>query len=264
MKPRIAISAPMTVPMEHLGEVEDLLNEKYEIPYGHISFWDRKSAYDQNQFNQSDAVVVILNDYAFDSSKVINFVVPIGVHRELQEANKQHKKVFLAYRRKTDGVLNLYTASFILGNGDDYKRTAIMGIPTNSSDTFKDWLKTFVSKESEVDDAMKSLGITDCVGIKGPIGNPGKPGPSGIDAQAEIEKEIRKVKEQIDACENWDKVYRKIMTNSVYGMASNSTFEFDSEKNDQALLPNARRFYAQLVSQHQLDNGFDERLLLML
>jgi hypothetical protein len=179
MKPRIAISAPMSVPMEHLSEVEDLLNVKYEIPYGHISFWDRKSAYDQNQFNRADAVVVILNDFAFDSSKVINFVVPIGVHRELQEANKQQKKVFLAYRRKTDGVLNLYTASFILGKGDDYKRTAIMGIPTNSSDTFKDWLKTFVSKESEVDDAMKSL---------------------GIDAQAELEKAAI-----------------KLMTNSIYG-----------------------------------------------
>jgi hypothetical protein len=136
-----------------------------------------------------------------------------------------------------------------------------MGIPTNSSDTFKDWLKTFVSKESEVDDAMKSLGITDCVGIKGPIGNPGKPGPSGIDAQAEIEKEIRKVKEPIDACENWDKVARKMMANSIYG----SVFPCNTDPIDEQVeLPIASRVYAQTVSQHQFDNGFDERLLLML
>jgi len=177
MKPRIAISAPMSVPMEHLSEVEDLLNVKYEIPYGHISFWDRKSAYDQNQFNRADAVVVILNDFDYDSSKS-DYFIPIGVHRELQEANKQRKKVFLAYKRKSDGVLNLYIATYILGNGDDYKRTSIKG-NAGSSDMFKVWLKSLESKESEVDDAMKSL---------------------GIDAQAELEKAAI-----------------KLMTNSIYG-----------------------------------------------
>ncbi len=244
MKPRIAISAPMSVPMEHLSEVKELLQLRYEIPGSFISYWDRKSAYDQNVFNNANAVVVILNDFAFDSSKS-DYFVPIGVHRELQEANKQSKKVFLAYRRKTDGVLNLYTASFILGRGDDYKRTSVIGIPTNSSDTFKDWLNDISRIESGVEDPMKSLDISDCVGIKGPIGNPGKPGTYGIiNTQDELEKSAI-----------------KLMTNSIYG----SVVPYNTDPIDEQIkLPNARRFYAQLVSQHQFDNGFDERLLLML
>lgn len=123
MKPRIAISAPMTVPMVHLCEVEDLLNEKFHIPYSHISFWDRKSQYDQNQFDSADAVIFLLNDFAFEGKEGS---VPIGVDAELRQVHKQGKDAFLAYKLKTTGEIRFYTFRF--GLGPDYKKTWIKAV----------------------------------------------------------------------------------------------------------------------------------------
>lgn len=123
MKPRIAISAPMTVPMVHLCEVEDLLNEKFHIPYSHISFWDRKSQYDQNQFDSADAVIFLLNDFAFEAKEGS---VPIGVDAELRQVHKQGKEAFLAYKLKTTGEIRFYTIRF--GLGPDYKKTWIKAV----------------------------------------------------------------------------------------------------------------------------------------
>jgi len=143
----------MSVPMEHLREVEDLLNERHGIPYGHISFWNRKSAYDQNQFNQADAVVVILPNFSFDSTKIKRkWYVPIGVHGELQIAEKQSKKIFLAYLTSA-GVLQIYAANVFVATGDRHQETVIKGIASTSgpNGAFCGWLKTLEGSETKQD-----------------------------------------------------------------------------------------------------------------
>lgn len=150
MKPRIAISAPMTVPMVHLCEVEDLLNEKFKIPYSHISFWDRKSQYDQNQFDSADAVVFLLKDFAFEGKEGC---VPIGVDAELRQVHKQGKEAFLAYKLKTTGEIRFYTFRF--GLGPDYKKT---------------WIKAVSDTTGEFGEFVNGFELI------------------GIDAQAELEK----------------------------------------------------------------------------
>jgi hypothetical protein len=218
----IAISAAMTVPMEHLREVQSVLHNKYDVPNQRIYYWDRAHEYDQSAFNRSNAVVVILNDFAYDSSKS-DYFIPIGVHRELQEANKQHKKVFLAYKRKSDNVLNLYNATYILGNGDNFKGTSIKGNSGSSgpNGAFCGWLKTLEGSETKQDFFID---------------------------QKEREEELRQ----------WEAAHR-IMQNSTYGAFG----ELD-HPSEQIKFPEVRRVYAQTVSLHQFDNGFDERLLLML
>jgi hypothetical protein len=208
MKPRIAISAPMSVPMEHLREVEDLLNERHGIPYRFISFWDRKSAYDQNQFNQADAVVVILPNFSFDSTKIKReWHVPIGVHRELQIAEKQSKKIFLAYKT-TEGVLQFYAANIFIGLGDQHTDTVIKGMAGTSgpNGAFCGWLKTLEGSETKQDFFVD---------------------------QKEREEELRQ----------WAVAHR-INQNSVYGAFG----ELDHPSEQvQVKFPETRRVYAQLI-----------------
>lgn len=137
MKPRIAISAPMTVPMVHLCEVEDLLNEKFHIPYSHISFWDRKSQYDQNQFDSADAVIFLLKDFAFEGKEGS---IPIGVDAELRQVLKQGKDAFLAYKLKTTGEIRFYTFRFGLGPG--YKKTWIKAV-SDTTGAFGEFVNGF-------------------------------------------------------------------------------------------------------------------------
>ena len=188
----------MSVPMERLREVEDLLNERCGIPYGHISFWDRNSAYDQRAFDQSEAVIVILPNFSFDSTKIRRaWTIPIGVHRELQIAEKQAKKIFLAYKT-TEGVLQFYAANIFIGLGDQHTDTVIKGMAGTSgpNGAFCGWLKTLDSKESEIKETWKSL---------------------GIDAQAELEKMINQ--------DELEKAAIRLMENSTYGIKLKEVIE---------------------------------------
>ncbi len=231
MKPRIAISAPMSVPMVHLCEVEDLLNEKFHIPYSHISFWDRKSQYDQNQFDSADAVIFLLKDFAFEGKEGS---IPIGVDAELRQVHKQGKPAFLAYKLKTTGEIKFYTIRFALG--PDYQKTFIKAM-TDTTGAFVDLVNEFELKVDEVEDAKKFL---------------------GIDAQAELEKEVH-----------------KMMQNSTYGSFAEVTPDYNetlekwkkagllenTDPIEQVKLPEARRVYAQLMPNPDFP---DERLLFLL
>ena len=145
MKPRIAISAPMTVPMEHLREVDNLLYDKYKIPHAHISYWDRKSQYDQNLFDSADAVIFILNDYAFNA---LEGSVPIGVDAELRQVHKQGKHAFLAYKLKTTGEIKFYTIRF--GLGPDYRKTFIKAM-SDTTHVLSQVVMDFESKDEVVE-----------------------------------------------------------------------------------------------------------------
>lgn len=145
MKPRIAISAPMSVPMVHLCEVEDLLNEKFHIPYSHISFWDRKSQYDQKAFDSADAVIFLLKDFAFEGKEGS---IPIGVDAELRQVHKQGKDAFLAYKLKTTGEIRFYTFRF--GLGPDYRKTWIKAV-SDTTGAFVDLVNEFELKVDKVE-----------------------------------------------------------------------------------------------------------------
>ena len=224
MKPRIAISAPMDVPMVHLCEVEDLINVKYKIPYSHISFWDRKSQYDQKAFDSADIVVFVLNDYAFEAKEGS---VPIGVDAELRQAHRQGKHTFLAYRLKTTGEIRFYTVRF--GLGPDYRKTFIKAV-SDTTQVLGEVVRDFKSKDEVVEDAKKFY--------------------KSIDAQAELEKMINQ--------SELEKMSIRLMQNSTYGAFG----ELDHpSKFEQVKFPTVRQVYANLIPNPDYR---DERLLLML
>jgi hypothetical protein len=225
MKPRIAISAPMTVPMVHLCEVEDLLNVTYKIPYSHISLWDRKSQYDQKAFDSADVVVFVLNDYAFEAKEGS---VPIDVDAELRQVHKQGKHAFLAYKLKTTGEIKFYTIRF--GLGPDYRKTFIKAV----SDT------TQVLGEV-VRDFTTQLPDEDAKGTKQEF---------FID-QNEREAELENFRQ-----EQLEEAAIRLIQNSMYG----SFGELD-HPSEQMKFPDVRRVYASLIPNPDYS---DERLLLML
>ena len=172
MKPRIAISAPMTVPMAHLCEVEDLLNEKFKIPYSHISFWDRKSQYDQKTFDSADAVVFLLKDFAFEAKEGS---VPIGVDAELRQTLKQGKHAYLAYKLKTTGEIKFYTIRFGLGPNDNYQKTFIKALSDTTGD-FVNFINGFeligINAQTKLEKAAVKLETNSTYGTFGELEHP--------------------------------------------------------------------------------------------
>ena len=157
MKPRIAISAPMTVPMEHLCNVRDLLHNKYDIPNLYISYWDRKSQYDQKEFDSADAVIFLLKDFAFEGKEG---TVPIGVDAELRQVHKQGKPAFLAYKLKTTGEIKFYTIRFGLGPDDNYQKTFIKALSDTTGD-FVNFINGFeligIDAQTKFEDAYNEV-----------------------------------------------------------------------------------------------------------
>ena len=251
MKPRIAISAPMDIPMVHLCEVEDLLNENFKIPYSHISFWDRKSAYDQKTFDSADAVVFILPNFSFDSTKVkLGYEIPIGVRSELNLAIKQEKKIYIAYKTAS-GEINIYNVSYTVGRiPKDYTIKGIAG----TSNEFGEW--------------VEGLGL---VGISLKENSKSETKQVFFIDEKEREEELRKWAED-------HRVYSaiKLAQNSTYGASGklehpdyNETLEKwkkagfleNTDPIEQVKFPKVRQVYAQLIPNPDYP---DERLLLML
>ena len=225
MKPRIAISAPMDVPMGYLCEVEDLLNKNFKIPYSHISFWDRKSAYDQKSFDSADAVVFILPNFSFDSTKVkLGYEIPIGVRSELNLAIKHEKKICIAYKT-SNGTINIYNVSYTVGRiPKDYSIKGIAG----TSNEFGEW--------------VEGLGLV------------------GISLKENSKSETKQVffineKEREEELRKWAEAHCK---NSVYGAFG----ELDHpSKFEQVKFPKVRQVYANTIPN---PDYVDNRLLLML
>jgi hypothetical protein len=231
MKPRIALSAPTDVPMVHLCEVEDLLNENFKIPYSHISFWDRKSQYDQNLFDYADAVVFILPNFSFDSTKVkLGYEIPIGVRSELNLAIKQEKKICIAYKTASDEI-NIYNVSYTVGRiPKDYTIKGIAG----TSNEFGEWVEALGLVGISLKENSKSVTKQDFF----------------IDAQAELEKMINQ--------SELEKMAIRLIQNSTYGAFG----ELDHpSKFEQVKFPTVRQVYANLIPNPDYR---DERLLLML
>lgn len=229
MKPKIFISAPMTVPMEHLYGVRNSLHNEYDIPNLHVSYWDRKSDYDQKEFDSADAVIFILDNWEFDSRKK-GQVIPPGVHRELQEADKQTKEIFLAYLNRSSGEIKLYEVDFVLGRGNDFQDTSIKGI-AGSSEEFgkfvKSWEKYYGEKETSKQDSLEKAAIR-------------LEQNSTYGAFSELEHP-----DYNKTLDRWKKA----------GLLENT------DPIEQAILPEARRVYAKMVPNPDFP---DERLLFLL
>ena len=101
---RVAISAPMTIPLEHLKKVKHELMSRYQIRHSYITYWDRQSAYDQHEFESANAVIVIADSKFGFNCKTL---AP-GVSKELTEAYYNSKPVFVAYEN-SNGQINFYS-----------------------------------------------------------------------------------------------------------------------------------------------------------
>ena len=207
MKPRIAISAPMTVPMEHLCNVRDLLHNKYDIPNLYISYWDRESQYDQKEFDSADAVIFLLKDFAFEGKEG---TVPIGVDAELRQVHKQGKPAFLAYKLKTTGEIKFYTIRF--GLGPDYRKTFIKAL-TDTTGDFVNFINGFELK--------------------------------GIDVQAKLEKAA--IKLETNSTYGTFGELEHPDYNEVLDRWKKAGFLENIDPIEQVKLPTAKRVYAQLI-----------------
>jgi len=280
MKPRIAISAPMRVPMEHLCEVKELINQKYLIPNSHISFWDRKSPYNKAEFNSADAVVFILDNWEFDSHKA-GICIPPGVHNELQEADRQTKVIFLAYINRSIDELKLYEAFYFLGRGNNFSDTMIRGVK-GSSEEFgkfvssyekyygepstnepKKFLFDIETEGNDTCDSPSMVGTT--LVTSGPPGTWANPGPIAISSKKQVsfidekerEEELRKWSEAHNI--NQDRLVTdaiRIAQNSAYG-----SFGELYHPTEQVEFPEVRRVYATTIPNPDYQ---DPRLLFLL
>lgn len=121
----ISISAPMTVPIGHLREVQSVLHKKYDVPNQRISYWDRAHAYDQLAFNRANAVIVINKDFSF---KCVD--LSPGVSKELTSAYKKGIPIYLAYKN-ANGQINFYDAILSHSNST-FIVTGLSGISGSS------------------------------------------------------------------------------------------------------------------------------------
>jgi hypothetical protein len=228
---RIAISAPMTVPMDHLSEVGKLLNDKYGIPYRFISFWDRTSAYNQRAFESANAVIVIADSkFGFNCKDLAP-----GVSKELTEAYYNSKPIFVAYKNSSNGQINFYSVDLKSGNGV-MKVTGFSGIQRTSGKggVFEKLLDHYVSFDDKPTEYTAKQRLQK---------------HNGIDAQAELEKMINQ--------DELEKAAIRLMQNSTYGIRCVDP----SYNSEQIKFPEVRRVYASLIDN---PDYIDNRLLLML
>ena len=116
-KQLIWISAPMSVSLRDIGE----LARSILIYEGHqIAYWKQTGNYNQTAFNSADSMVIILPGKAWDSNHL-----PVGCRRELAEAIKQGKPIFLGYQKK-DGTWGVYDARITNIGGGQY---FVKGVP---------------------------------------------------------------------------------------------------------------------------------------
>lgn len=172
----IYISAPITVDWSTVVRYQQELisgsNRKFKV-----SVWDRKSKYDQREFDSSDAVVFILPNNNFNASQDD---LPIGLKNELSRAYAQDKEIFVAYRTN-GGSYNIYDAET---NGKWIK-----GVSGTASDIFgstkvlQNSLDIFVGKVMN-NSSCRPWSTNPCAEIelpKGPTGSNGRKGVSGVE-----------------------------------------------------------------------------------
>lgn len=99
---KVYISVPITNDWNTVTSFgRKLKNEGFEV-----SVWDRKSRYDQREFDKAEAVVFLLPDNKF---KATQRELPSGLINELSRAYATNKKIYVGYVTSS-GEYNIYNA----------------------------------------------------------------------------------------------------------------------------------------------------------
>ena len=169
MLSKVYISVPISVDWNTVTSFyRKLVNGGFEV-----SVWDRKSKYDQREFDNSEAVVFLLPNNKF---KAMVGELPIGVMSELSRAYAQCKKIYIGYETPA-GEFNIYDS-----DTDGRSIRALKGTANNLLELKKQYRsaeKLFWHGRDGVADWLHEA----CAEIelpKGPTGFSGRPGIAGV------------------------------------------------------------------------------------
>jgi hypothetical protein len=106
MKRKVYLSVPMTLNWSSV----QLFKKRFPEREFQVTLWDRNQFFPE-YFKEAKEVVFFLPDWEF-SSHIED--LPVGVKRELKEAVREGKKIYLGYITKS-GDYNIYEAEIISG-----------------------------------------------------------------------------------------------------------------------------------------------------
>jgi hypothetical protein len=165
MLSKIHISAPISSDWGTVTSFEKRLkNEGFKV-----SVWDRKSIYDQSEFDKSDAVVFILPSNKF---KATQRELPNGLKSELSRAYAQGKRIYVGYVTSW-GSYSIYDTTTDGMN--------ISAIPHSANNMFN-LAKQLKAANKIMINSRYGVAGNPCSEIelpKGPTGSSGRPGISG-------------------------------------------------------------------------------------
>ena len=166
MLSKVYISVPISVDWNTVTSFKrKLVNGGFEV-----SVWDRKSKYDQREFDNSEAVVFLLPNNKF---KAMSRELPIGLVNELSRAYAQNKKIYVGYETSA-GEFNIYNS-----DTDGRYIHALSG----SANNLLDLKKQSISAEKIMINSRYGVAGNPCSEIelpKGPTGFSGRPGIAGV------------------------------------------------------------------------------------
>jgi hypothetical protein len=165
MLSKVYISVPITNDWDTVTSFKRRLkDEGFEV-----SVWDRKSRYDQREFDNSEAVVFLLPNNKF---KALGRELPNGLISELSRAYAQNKMIYVGYVTSA-GEYNIYNS--------DTDGRYIHAISGSANNLFA-LKKQFRSAEKIMINSRYGVAGNPCSEIelpKGPTGFSGRPGISG-------------------------------------------------------------------------------------
>ena len=170
---KVYISVPITNDWDTVTSFgRKLKNEGFEV-----SVWDRKSRYDQREFDKAEAVVFLLPNNKFNAEQR---ELPSGLINELSRAYASNKKIYVGYVTSS-GEYNIYNSETDGRYIQAMSGTANKIFKCNTHEVSQKTLDRLAEKVMS-NSLYGSVG-NPCSEIelpKGPTGLSSKPGPDGI------------------------------------------------------------------------------------
>jgi hypothetical protein len=166
MLSKIYISVPITNDWDTVTSFKRrLVDEGFEV-----SVWDRKSRYDQREFDKAEAVLFLLPNNKF---KATQRELPSGLINELSRAYASNKKIYVGYVTSS-GEYNIYNSET-----DGRYIHALSG----SANNLFDLNRQYRAAEKIFINSRYGIAGNPCAEIelpKGPTGYSGRPGVQGV------------------------------------------------------------------------------------
>lgn len=119
------ISCPVSVDYQQILLTEKLIKEKDSK--AKVGYWDRRQFYYENGVKNCDTFIIILpdNEFSYKVSKL-----PSGVLREYNQARYLDRTIYLGYKSRTTGYMNIYNIKYSFDSG------ILQGIPGTGNNLF--------------------------------------------------------------------------------------------------------------------------------